>query len=57
MIPQGRPAMTEDDIAAVTGLPVHTWHRRHGAAFRARPPWPTPANASASTTRSRPTPS
>ncbi|APS17533.1 hypothetical protein TK78_00240 [Streptomyces sp. Tue 6075] len=24
--------------AAATGLPVHTWRRRHGAAFRARVP-------------------
>lgn len=38
MIPQGRPTMTEDDIAAATGLPVHTWRRRHAAAFRARVP-------------------
>ncbi|MEU2408786.1 hypothetical protein ABZ609_31400 [Streptomyces rubiginosohelvolus] len=30
--------MTEDDIAAATGLPVHTWRRRHGAAFRTRTP-------------------
>ncbi|MFB6667886.1 hypothetical protein [Streptomyces parvus] len=30
--------MTEDDIATVTGLPVHTWRRRHAAAFRARVP-------------------
>ncbi|WP_331727105.1 helix-turn-helix domain-containing protein (plasmid) [Streptomyces sp. NBC_01213] len=30
--------MTEDDIAAATGLPLHTWRRRHGADFRARVP-------------------
>ncbi|MGW4037725.1 DNA-binding protein [Streptomyces sp. NPDC004778] len=30
--------MTEDDIATATGLPVHTWRRRHGAALRARVP-------------------
>ncbi|MFF3974979.1 hypothetical protein ACFYZ6_34715 [Streptomyces rubiginosohelvolus] len=30
--------MTEDDIATATGLPVHTWRRRHGTAFRARVP-------------------
>ncbi|MEV8450462.1 DNA-binding protein [Streptomyces parvus] len=30
--------MTEDDIATVTGLPVHTWRRRHAAAFRTRVP-------------------
>ncbi|MER5966872.1 DNA-binding protein [Streptomyces sp. NPDC002057] len=28
--------MTEDDIAAASGLPLHTWRRRHGADFRAR---------------------
>ncbi|KND23298.1 hypothetical protein IQ60_38225 [Streptomyces europaeiscabiei] len=38
MIPQGRPTMTEDDIATAAGLPVHTWRRRHGAALRARVP-------------------
>ncbi|MGW8487446.1 DNA-binding protein [Streptomyces sp. NPDC055886] len=30
--------MTEDDIATATGLPVHTWRRRHAAAFRTRIP-------------------
>ncbi|MBK3554872.1 hypothetical protein, partial [Streptomyces sp. MBT61] len=30
--------MTEDDIATAAGLPVHTWRRRHAAAFRARVP-------------------
>ncbi|MGW7592383.1 DNA-binding protein [Streptomyces sp. G9] len=30
--------MTEDDIATATGLPVHTWRRRHAAAFRTRVP-------------------
>ncbi|WP_257137058.1 hypothetical protein [Streptomyces sp. gb14] len=30
--------MTEDDIATATGLPLHTWRRRHGSAFRARVP-------------------
>ncbi|MFJ9924091.1 hypothetical protein ACIRSF_32880, partial [Streptomyces rubiginosohelvolus] len=30
--------MTEDDIATATGLPLHTWRRRHAAAFRARVP-------------------
>ena len=38
MIPQGRPTMTEDDIATATGLPLHTWRRRHGTDFRARVP-------------------
>ncbi|MFI1652146.1 DNA-binding protein [Streptomyces avidinii] len=28
--------MTEADIAAASGLPLHTWRRRHGADFRAR---------------------
>ncbi|MGW6878192.1 helix-turn-helix transcriptional regulator [Streptomyces xanthophaeus] len=28
--------MTEDDIAAASGLPLHTWRRRHVADFRAR---------------------
>ncbi|MEV7835257.1 hypothetical protein AB0P12_32230 [Streptomyces subrutilus] len=28
--------MTEDDIATASGLPLHTWRRRHGADFRAR---------------------
>ncbi|MEV5582668.1 hypothetical protein AB0L39_29415 [Streptomyces parvus] len=30
--------MTEDDIATATGLPLHTWRRRHGTALRARVP-------------------
>ncbi|MFJ3519836.1 DNA-binding protein [Streptomyces sp. NPDC090131] len=30
--------MTEDDIAAASGLPLHTWRRRYGADFRARVP-------------------
>ncbi|WP_079181282.1 hypothetical protein [Streptomyces sp. CB00316] len=34
--------MSEDDIAAAAGLPVHTWRRRHGAAFRARVPMVNP---------------
>lgn len=38
MIPQGRSTMTEDDIATASGLPLHTWRRRHGADFRARVP-------------------
>lgn len=38
MIPQGRPTMTEDDIATASGLPLYTWRRRHGADFRARVP-------------------
>ncbi len=38
MIPHGCPTMTEDDIAAASGLPVYTWRRRHGADFRARVP-------------------
>lgn len=38
MIPQGRPTMTEDDIATASGLPVYTWRRRHGADFRTRVP-------------------
>ncbi|MFE9221705.1 DNA-binding protein [Streptomyces lavendulae] len=28
--------MTEDDIAAASGLLLHTWRRRHGTDFRAR---------------------
>ncbi|MYV56792.1 DNA-binding protein [Streptomyces sp. SID3212] len=43
MIPQGRPTMTEDDIAAATGLPLHTWRRRRGADFRTRVPVVNPA--------------
>ncbi|MGC5401711.1 DNA-binding protein [Streptomyces sp. DT20] len=30
--------MTEEDVAAASGLPLHTWRRRHGTDFRARVP-------------------
>ncbi|MEU9032105.1 DNA-binding protein [Streptomyces sp. NPDC048383] len=38
MIPHGRPAMTEDDIATARGLHIQTWRRREAAAFRAHVP-------------------
>ncbi|MFD6879697.1 MULTISPECIES: DNA-binding protein [unclassified Streptomyces] len=38
MIPHGRPAITEDDIATAQGLHIQTWRRREAAAFRAHVP-------------------
>ena len=34
MIPQGRPTITEADIAARVGTPLTTWRRRFAPAFR-----------------------
>ncbi|WP_331723808.1 helix-turn-helix domain-containing protein (plasmid) [Streptomyces avidinii] len=38
MIPQGRPAVTEADLAAVRGRDIKTWRTRDAEAFRARVP-------------------
>ncbi|MGW6865912.1 helix-turn-helix transcriptional regulator [Streptomyces sp. NPDC054912] len=38
MIPHGRPALTEDDLAALAGTSLKTWRRNEAAAFRARVP-------------------
>ncbi|MFF4324753.1 hypothetical protein [Streptomyces sp. NPDC001568] len=38
VIPHGRPALTEDDLAALAGTSLKTWRRNQAAAFRARVP-------------------
>ncbi|MET9954434.1 helix-turn-helix domain-containing protein [Streptomyces sp. NPDC006339] len=38
MIPQGRPAVSESDIARLAGVSLTTWRRQHAEAFRAHVP-------------------
>ncbi|MFJ9080321.1 DNA-binding protein [Streptomyces sp. NPDC102278] len=44
MIPHGRPAMTEADIAEALGQDLKTWRRRDGENFRARVPVVNPGD-------------
>ncbi|MFB7453473.1 DNA-binding protein [Streptomyces sp. NPDC056194] len=38
MIPQGRPAVSESDIAQLAGVSLTTWRRQHAPGFRERVP-------------------
>ncbi|MFB7429432.1 helix-turn-helix domain-containing protein [Streptomyces hydrogenans] len=38
MIPQGRPAVNESDIAQLAGVSLSTWRRHHGDDFRVHVP-------------------